>query len=124
LGCSGFGRIADIRRPPRTIASYLAKYLAKELRDPTAKPPKYFRRVRWSRGWCPWQKPTPSSRPDAWWIVYGLPAEAAISAVRLGYHLVALTGDTWPRHIRLLRTVRWQPCRRPVEPADVAASAP
>lgn len=119
---SGFGRIADIRRPPRTIATYLAKYLAKELRDPLAKPPRYFRRVRWSRGWCAWRTPVPRTRADEWWIVYGLPAEAAISATRRGLHLVALTGDRWPGAVRLHRPLRWQRCRR--AGAAVPPSAP
>ena len=80
----GFGRIADIRRSNPRLVTYLAKYLTKELAaaagDQTARragPPKYFRRVRWSRGWCTWSR-REASRWERWWFVDAVPSHSAI----------------------------------------------
>jgi hypothetical protein len=120
---AGFGPIADIRKAPRTIAPYLAKYLGKELANPNVKLPKYFRRVRWSHGWCDWQRPQREDRPEAWWLVYGLPGETAVSAARRGLRVVAVTGDGWPGALSLRRPLRWQRLGRPAPAAVVAQPA-
>lgn len=65
----GFGRVADIRRSNPKLMRYLAKYLTKELSDPKAGPPRYFRRVRWSRGWCVWEKRSRAVPYNDWWIL-------------------------------------------------------
>jgi hypothetical protein len=87
----GFGRVADIRKAPPNIANYLAKYLVKELSDPRVAPPRYFRRVRVSRGWSDWQ-PTVRERPFGdWWIVDAGVEHTALSAQRRGYLVVEAT---------------------------------
>jgi hypothetical protein len=88
----GFGRIADIRRSRKDHVRYLAKYLAKDLSDPTAAPPRYFRRVRWSRGWCVWEKHEAAKFPE-WWIVDAPPAIAALAAARQGFKVEEVVDD-------------------------------
>jgi len=104
---SGFGPIADIRLPPRQVATYLAKYLTKELRDPSVAPPRYFRRVRWSKGWSDWSKPTASQLWEQWWIVDAVPVHAAISAARGGFEVVEIHSDDWSARFHPARIVQW-----------------
>lgn len=103
----GFGRIADIRRSNPQLMRYLAKYLTKELSDPTAAPPRYFRRVRWTRGWCVWEKRRREVPWRSWWIADAVPAHAAIDAVRRGFKVEEVVADNWGTHFELRRPVRW-----------------
>lgn len=102
----GFGRIADIRRSNPQLMRYLAKYLTKELGDRTAAPPRYFRRVRWSRGWCVWEKRKPAEYSD-WWIVDAMPARAAIEAARRGFDVEVVIGEREGGPINAHWAVRW-----------------
>ncbi|TAM73577.1 MAG: hypothetical protein EPN50_03900 [Chloroflexota bacterium] len=120
---SGFGRIADIRRPPRTIATYLAKYLAKDLTSSTVKIPKYFRRVRWSRAWCDWQRPTrQTDGSTTWYLVNGNTEVAAASATRRGYHVVAITGNPARAPNRPRRPI-WRLLSRATSPCSATGAA-
>lgn len=108
---AGFGKIADIRRPPKEIARYLVKYLAKDLQRPKAgetpvRLPRYFRRVRWTKGWCVWTKRTPDRRWTDWWITDAPPERTAASARRRGLTVVAIVGNDWPPGLDV-RPVRW-----------------
>ena len=109
----GFGRIADIRRANPRLVTYLVKYLTKELatadRDGAARrggPPKYFRRVRWSRGWCTWNRREPS-RWKCWWFVDAVPSHAAIDARNRGYQVVELDEGDQTRSFHPGRRLRW-----------------
>jgi len=104
---AGFGKIADIRKPPSTIATYLVKYLTKELADPAIGPPRYFRRVRVSRGWSDWVRPKPKRRWDSWWIADAVPEHAALSAQRRGYLVVEGSSDNPEAWFHPGRVVRW-----------------
>ncbi len=108
---SGFGRIADIRRRHPRLASYLAKYLTKQLAagsvrlDERGRPvragavPKYFRRVRWSRGWCAWTAPVPKHAWQVWRIARVGQLHAAADARARGFEVVELVvGGGGPRH--------------------------
>jgi hypothetical protein len=87
----GFGSVADIRKAPPNIARYVAKYLTKELSDPKAAPPRYFRRVRVSRGWSDWRPPIREQPFTEWWAVDATVDHAAHSAQRRGYLVVEAT---------------------------------
>lgn len=89
---SGFGRIADIRLAPSTIAIYITKSLNLELSDPSLAPPPFFRRVRWSRHWSDWVRPTPTRAWSSWFVVYAVPAIAAEIAASLGFTVVEVGG--------------------------------
>jgi hypothetical protein len=123
----GFGRIADIRRSNPRLVTYLAKYLTKELAaaagDQTARragPPKYFRRVRWSRGWCTWSR-REASRWERWWFVDAVPSHAAIDARHRGYKVVELDEGESTSSFHPDRQLHW---RRDVpRPHSVAAFA-
>lgn len=104
---SGFGRIADIRRSNPRLMSYLAKYLTKELSDPRLAPPKYFRRARWSAGWCVWEPRTRAVPWTDWWIADAVPLHAAISAARRGYQVTEVVTDHWEAPFAPARIVRW-----------------
>jgi hypothetical protein len=103
----GFGRIADIRRSNPQLMRYLAKYLTKELSDPTAAPPRYFRRVRWSRGWCVWEKRGRTVPYQDWWIVDAPPALAAIDARRQGYVVEEVGSDGNSPRFNRHWSIRW-----------------
>jgi hypothetical protein len=103
----GFGKIADIRRSNPALMRYLAKYLTKELSDPTAAPPRYFRRVRWSRGWCVWEKRGRQVPWTHWWIADAVPIHAAIDAARRGYKVEELIADNWQARFELRRPIQW-----------------
>jgi hypothetical protein len=103
----GFGRIADIRRSNPRLMAYISKYLTKELSDPTAAPPRYFRRVRWSRGWCSWEKLRRAVPWTRWWIADAVPAHAAIDAARRGLEVEEVVADDWGACFELRRPVRW-----------------
>lgn len=102
-----FGPIAHIKLAPRSIATYLAKYLTKELRDPKVAPPRYFRRVRWSKGWCEWTRAERERKWSSWWIADAVPVHAAISAARRGYDVVDVNADDWAAGFHPKRFVRW-----------------
>jgi hypothetical protein len=87
---------------------YLAKYLAKELRDPKAAPPRYFRRVRVSRGWSDWQAPTRERPYGEWWIVDARLDHAVLSAQRRGYLVVEAPNlpEPWFHPARVPRWLR------------------
>ena len=104
---SGFGKIADIRRSHPKLMSYLAKYLTKELTDPTLAPPKYFRRVRWSKGWCVWEKRARTTPWTSWWIADAVPLHAAISAARRGFQVREVVADHPDAPFAPRRIVRW-----------------
>jgi hypothetical protein len=104
---SGFGKIADIRRPPRQVATYLAKYLTKELRDPFVAPPRYFRRVRWTKGWSDWKRPDRPKRWEVWWLADAIPPHAEISALRRGFEVVEVVSDDWSRRFDPVWSVQW-----------------
>ena len=101
---SGFGPIADIRRPPRAIARYVAKYLTKDLaaanlRLPDGSAlgwPKYFRRVRFTPGWCEWARRRPNPRWTTWYVTDAPPASTARSAMSRGYVVAELVLNGWP----------------------------
>jgi hypothetical protein len=111
---SGFGPIADIRRPPRAIAGYVAKYLTKDLgasgvrmRDGSPfRLPKYFRRVRFTPGWCTWTKRAHERRWSVWYLTDAPPVPTARSARarRLDVAELVLNGWPAPRH---WRAVHW-----------------
>jgi hypothetical protein len=103
----GFGRIADIRRSNPQLMRYLAKYLTKELSDPTAAPPRYFRRVRWSRAWCVWEKRRRALPWKRWWIADAVPIHAAIDAARRGLTVEEMVAGNWGARFELRRPVRW-----------------
>ncbi len=103
----GFGPIADIRRSNPALMRYLAKYLTKELSDPTAAPPRYFRRVRWSRGWCAWERRRRTARWSDWWILDTTPAYAAAAAARRGLKVEEVVADGGPPRLDRHRAVRW-----------------
>jgi hypothetical protein len=103
----GFGPIADIRRSNPQLMRYLAKYLTKELSDPTAAPPRYFRRVRWTRNWCVWEKRSQAARWPNWWIADAGPVHAAIDAARRGLKVEEVVADDWGARFELRRPVRW-----------------
>lgn len=111
----GFGTIADIRKAPPDIAGYLAKYLTKELSDPKAAPPRYFRRVRVSRGWSDWQAPSRERPYTEWWAVDAGVDHAALSAQRRGYLVVEATKlpETWFHPDRVPRWFRPAELRGP-----------
>ena len=111
---SGFGPIADIRRPPRAIARYVAKYLTKDLaasgirrRDGSVfRWPKYFRRVRFTPGWCEWTRRPRNVRWTAWYLTDAPPAPTARSARARGYAVLELALNGW-RAGPSWRPVRW-----------------
>ena len=111
---AGFGRIADIRRPPRAIAGYVAKYLAKDLgasgvRRPDGSAfrlPKYFRRVRFTPGWCEWARRPRSARWSTWYIADAPPAPTARSARARGLVVVEIALNGW-KASPPWRPVRW-----------------
>ena len=103
----GFGRIADIRRSNPQLMRYLAKYLTKELSDPTAAPPRYFRRVRWSRGWCVWENRGRLVPYQDWWIVDAPPDVAAKAAARCGFKVEEVVSDGSRAHVNPHWAVRW-----------------
>ncbi len=103
----GFGRIADIRRSNPQLLRYLAKYLTKELSDPTAAPPRYFRRVRWSRGWCVWEKRGRTVPYGDWWILDAPPAVAAMAAARRGFKVEEVVADGLRVRFNPHWAVRW-----------------
>ena len=108
---SGFGKIADIRRPTKQIARYLVKYLAKDLQRPKAgeaqvRLPRYLRRVRWTAGWCVWTKRTPDRHWSRWWITDAPPDPTAGSARRRGLTVVEIVGNDWPPGLDV-RPVHW-----------------
>jgi hypothetical protein len=102
----GFGRVADIRRPPPGIAGYLTKTIGPNTGGDSLPP--HFRRVRWSRGWS-----LPVIRRarrvwQTWYIALAETGFAAASAVERGYRLIELVhGPPW-RH-PTARPVRWVP---------------
>jgi hypothetical protein len=104
----GFGKVADIRKAPPNIAGYLAKYLTKDLSNGTSAPPRYFRRVRVSRGWSDWQAPARERPYTEWWAVDARLDHAVLSAQRRGYLVVeapklpehSFQPDRVPRWIR------------------------
>jgi hypothetical protein len=102
----GFGKIADIRKAPSNIARYLAKYLTKELSDPSAAPPRYFRRVRVSRHWSDWKPPVRERPFSDWWAVDAGVDQAALSAQRRGYLVVEAT-KLPETHFSPERVPRW-----------------
>ena len=87
---SGSGKVVDIRKPARAIERYLAKYLTKELADPRAAPPRYFRRVRRSRHWSDWRPAKRAPRWPTWLIARSTPARTAHAARGRGYTIVEL----------------------------------
>ena len=111
---SGFGPIVDIRRPPRTIATYVAKYLAKDLATSGLRRgdggalgwPKYFRRVRFTPGWCTWTHQQRERRWADWYITDAPPAPTARSARARGYVITELALNGWPAPPPW-RPVRW-----------------
>jgi hypothetical protein len=103
----GFGRIADIRRSNPGLMRYLAKYLTKELSDPRAAPPRYFRRVRWSRGWCVWEKRRRDVPWSCWWMADGVPIHAAIDAARRGLAVEEVVTDDWDASFDRDRLLVW-----------------
>lgn len=103
----GFGKIADIRRSNPGLLRYLGKYLTKELSDPAAAPPRYFRRVRWSRGWCVWEKRRRAVLREHWWIADAVPLHAAIDAARRGLTVEEVIADDWSARFDLRFPVRW-----------------
>ena len=103
----GFGKVADIRRSHPALMRYLAKYLTKELSDPTAAPPRYFRRVRWSRGWCSWEKRARKVPWTRWWIADAVPAHAAIDAARRGLTVEEVIADDPGASYCLRRPIQW-----------------
>ena len=103
----GFGKIADIRRSNPQLMHYLAKYLSKDLTDPAQKPPRYFRRVRWSSQWCVWGKRKREARWTDWWIADAVPIHAAIDAARRGYTVEEVIGDNWQDKFHLARPIQW-----------------
>ena len=104
---SGFGPIADIRLSNPRLMSYLAKYLTKELADPSVAPPRYFRRVRYSKGWCVWVRRSGPHTWDGWQIADAVPVHAAIDAARRGFRVVELVADDWGAGFGLARPVCW-----------------
>jgi hypothetical protein len=123
---AGFGRIADIRRSHRKLTSYLAKYLTKQLANQsTAQPggdgtpmtlPKYFRRVRWSRGWCEWQAPAPSRVWRTWRIADAGQAATADDAAGRGYTVVDLVISGANARLGTSGLVRWMRSLRGYRP--------
>ena len=103
----GFGPIADIRRSNPALIRYLAKYLTKELSDPTAAPPRYFRRVRWSRGWCAWEKRGRAVTWSDWWIVDAGSSRTAIDAARRGLIVEEVVADGAEVAVNRHWAVRW-----------------
>jgi hypothetical protein len=103
----GFGRVADIRRSNPKLMRYLAKYLTKELSDPSAAPPRYFRRVRWSRGWCVWEKRSRAVPWNDWWILDTPSANAATEAARHGYKVEEVVADEHRNRFERHWAVRW-----------------
>lgn len=114
---AGFGSIVDIRRAPRTLATYLTKDLTKAISDPTIAPPRYFRRVRWSHHWSDWARPALARTWSSWYVVDAVPPHAAISAAQRGYTVVEVVGGVrarfdpgrvviWLRNLRDLRVGR------------------
>lgn len=87
---SKFGKVVDIRKPARAIERYMAKYLTKELADPRAAPPRYFRRVRRSRHWSDWRPPKHVPRWRTWLIARSTPVRTAHAARRRGFTVVEL----------------------------------
>lgn len=112
-GDSGFGRVADIRKAPPNVATYLAKYLTKDLTDSRATLPRYFRRVRVSHGWSDWVAPAHERRYGEWWIVDARPSHAALSAQRRGYLVVEVLGDQPEAWFQPDRVPHW------IRPADL-----
>ena len=112
---SGFGYIADIRDSNRNLARYMTKYLTKELQagrrrnDGTVSQPlpRYFRRVRMSRNWCPPYVPQREHHWLDWRILNGPPAHAALEVQRAGYRLVELVLDRWHLDFRFAERLRW-----------------
>lgn len=116
---SGFGPITDIRRSHKRLTTYLAKYLTKQLAvgesrpdDPAAalapRLPKYFRRVRWSRGWCVWARQRVGRDWPVWWIADTGQEQAAIDARGRGLSVVELeVADGAPPGLCFGPIVRW-----------------
>ena len=123
---SGFGRIADIRRPPRAIAAYVAKYLTKDLgasavRRPDGSAfrlPKYFRRVRFTPGWCEWTRRPRNARWGTWYITDAPPAPTARSATARRLVVAELVLNGWPQP-RPWRAVHWVQGMQGLRPAPV-----
>jgi hypothetical protein len=133
----GFGKIADIRRANPRLIRYLAKYLAKDLAVANAQPepeasderpdaaaeaernreaiecaqntrlPRHFRRVRWSRSWCAWEKRTRAMRWTKWWIADAVPIHAAIDAAHRGFTVKEVIADNWAAKFDLRRPIQW-----------------
>ena len=103
----GFGKIADIRRSNPALMRYLAKYLSKDLSNPASKPPRYFRRVRWSRDWCVWEKRRREVPWRTWWIADAVPTHAAYDAARRGFELEELVTDNWAAGVERRRPIQW-----------------
>lgn len=104
---SGFGRIVDIRRSHKGLAGYVAKYLTKELAGSKAGPPRYFRRVRWSKGWCVWERRRRVLPWTRWWIADAVPRHAAMSATGRGYRVVEVVADDPRARFEPRRVVQW-----------------
>jgi DNA-binding transcriptional LysR family regulator len=105
---AGFGPIVDIRRAPKGIASYIAKYLTKDLTAADGgRAPRYFRRVRWSRGWCTWERRTPERVWDRWWIADAVQAHAAIDARGRGFTVIECVVADPHARFHQGRLVRW-----------------
>jgi hypothetical protein len=116
---SGFGRIADIRPAHKGLMSYIAKYLTKQLTtgpgragtgSSTGPIPKYFRRVRWSKGWCAWTRSRERDDAVTWWIADVGQVHAALNARNRGYRVTELViAESASSRICLERIVRWLP---------------
>lgn len=116
-GESGFGRIADIRRSHKQLTTYLARYLTKQLASPhrpaadgsrrPARLPKYFRRVRWSRGWCASTHTATRRKWSTWWIADAGQVHAAFDAKARGLTVVDLVVSEANPSLSVARFVRW-----------------
>jgi hypothetical protein len=118
---SGFGRVADIRKAPPNIAGYLAKYLVKDVADGVRSLPRYFRRVRVSRGWSDWRPPARERQYRDWWVVDARPEHAALSAQRRGFLVVQVASDRQEASFQPDRVPRWL---RPSELRQAGALRP
>jgi hypothetical protein len=100
----GFGRIADLRRPPRGVAGYLTKAIGPNTSGDSL--PAHFRRVRWSRGWSLPVQRRAKRAWQAWYVAFAETGRAAASAIQRGYHLVELVHGP-PNRRATTRPVRW-----------------
>ena len=104
----GFGRITHIKVPARRqLAGYLSKYLTKTLDLPNVRAPRYFRRVRMSRGWVDEPAWEPERRWDSWWILDASPALAAVNVRQHGLIVVHVDHDAHERSSLPGRIVQW-----------------